>query len=1200
MRQTIWILIFAGIIINAQKNDGSFDKKSSQEKGDSGTSISSKNNFNAETKVRRPTNNIPFLPQNAEFSRPLNFPHIQLLPGEVEALENNGNIVNAPTRSQKTGSHKFEKEISSHTSQLHSHMIANSGEDDLASEVVTSRNIQAPPTVNKSGRQKSSKHSKENSMGNPNLPLLQVDPPQAPGLAPFDKTKGSSISIDNHHFPSVPKIADLDHNGHTSQVEEINVEDQLPEIPSKMKTQIPQESVGGLNPHPEDHGMFDSEKFANLVNDKFSYIIKNLTESGYLSEKDQIDENLLKNISNSFAEFVEKTLKLHTTTNLMNDNKADQEQILDMGADQVIADFKNKLAIPIFGPPGHTDVVERRQGHSEDNIDVENGQKKPVIDRVAKIPKTHNVPVVKLAQEKPISSVALGTGVERKVFNPNKKVEVTDQEPGINESTENKEGSGETVAPIRRPLKSQQGLFPTDEQAGPGLLVPPLEKGDNNRSPKIGIVREPPKRPFNPKVPVEQETESFGQNPQEPSEIGNGTIVPGQSEENIASKSISPQENSTPIEQEQSQNISSKEFPLKGKIVPEFAAEERVSEIVTETTPLILIRIPVENVTVQVVQDTPKVLFGQSNGSATEIWGSTSKLETTTTDIPDLLSFIDGKFANVPTLRMPANVDSSTQSTLIFSSNVSQSSQAQSGEFTATIEVGNTSTNDSTFPTPPSWGTFVKNFSDEEATSTISSLDNSTVTTATESIQSNQSNETSSFLNTTQTMHPAFILGETEETESESSTQTSASFSSSTFENVTVSTSEFGNTSFSFGVTLAENGSESSTSNETISSNSTEAFSILTSESGIGTQTQTIQPETNVSMIAIGPGFQTQSIMIGTDSSTQPSTDVINTSMVITTNSEMGSTTDFSMNLTTVSIPENITNATVTATTEKSEESVSWNLRLTSIDWDSGLNDKDSWQYKNLFEAIYPDLEKTFQGILKDNYVKTTIKRFSPGSVIVSGKTESRTKIDYQQFTDEFEKSLKAMSYKLSHYAVDPNSVNVDNPGSSAPQRIDATTKTGGGLPGYAIAIIVVAIAVLAVLLAAGFYVRRYRTRRLREDNYMVDEETMNGLAGRAVKNWQQQPPLNGAGGGAPPPRPQRIHNGAHNNGAGAARAPRAEMSASMNIYEMKDQQPALPAVTGQAVAHVNQAYQGDTRSNGRSFQDVELQVPRNEESSKH
>uniref|UniRef100_A0A915IKK8 Uncharacterized protein n=1 Tax=Romanomermis culicivorax TaxID=13658 RepID=A0A915IKK8_ROMCU len=240
-------------------------------------------------------------------------------------------------------------------------------------------------------------------------------------------------------------------------------------------------------------------------------------------------------------------------------------------------------------------------------------------------------------------------------------------------------------------------------------------------------------------------------------------------------------------------------------------------------------------------------------------------------------------------------------------------------------------------------------------------------------------------------------------------------------------------------------------------------------------------------------------------------------------------------------------NVTTTPGGKPVQGTAAWRLRLTDVAWDSSLNDKMSWQYRKLYDNVYPDLKDMFTDILKDNYAGTTIERFSAGSVIVSGKTESYDKVDNAQFGDSLDKQLKNRNTLCSV------------PGGSSPQVAPKTSTAG--MPGYVIAIIVAAVAVLGAILIGAYFIRRRRNRQ-RENTYMIDEETMNGAAKSLQGVQPQQRPL-----------------GASRNGGGGGGSNRAEQVASINMYEMKDN-PGAGAPGGQAAqtgqANTNFGYQDD------------------------
>jgi len=123
----------------------------------------------------------------------------------------------------------------------------------------------------------------------------------------------------------------------------------------------------------------------------------------------------------------------------------------------------------------------------------------------------------------------------------------------------------------------------------------------------------------------------------------------------------------------------------------------------------------------------------------------------------------------------------------------------------------------------------------------------------------------------------------------------------------------------------------------------------------------------------------------------------------------------------------------------------------------------------------------------------------------------------------------------------------------------------------------------LALIVIAAVVVIKRRKRQASRDNYMVDEETMNG----GPKSW-------------PPNRANPTQGQQHSNRTNGLSNGRDQYS-GVNMYEMKE-----PAATQQN-AHMNYRYQPDRPANGhgahgRSVTEIHINETNvdNEAASKH
>jgi len=1003
-------------VLRAQKNHGSSfdDDKTSQDKFVEHT------NFNNDEKLQPQPPPLPLPPaissrenfgpqqQHIDSSFPAN--NFQLLPPmesqpvtfvdrSQQQLTNQQNFPPAPASSvaknqqlQKSTLFKSEKSSKNvnndrlQTKSSAEHMEPSSS-SQLEGPELLQPEVQQPAKMPTKPRKmpKPSSNKEEQQPAGPQEQFLQVEPPVAPPMPSKNKI-GGNLNIDSGHFPALPKIADLGpQHGHDFQVEQIQIEDQIPVDMMTNKTiMLPvNRKVPAPPNHPpkvdvdehEDpqHNPFDANKFANLVNEKFSYIIKNLSESGYLSVMDIADENVIKNISNSFAEYVEKTLKFHPVNAAPG---GDQEQILDIGAGHVITDFKNRLAIPIFGPPGHTngngEIVEAKPAPISRPVDKSTGKSIGTADRNfvvhEKLDKTNLSP--KLSLEKPTTLPAFG-GMATKVFQP--------------PAEQNQEDEEEHLVPIPPQPDKTKNMFISGQQGGSKPVIP-VQK--TRSRPSVAGAEE---------IPVDES----GNGPQPPVVFGGlpfnlaNRTRPIQIPENSrffgAVTETEPTVNPPKIggSEEPNKDQSGEIIPPKSK--PEFAAEQHETEEVVQkaTTPLVLVKIPVQNATAFVVPDIPKIQFGErptfpvpriNNVDSTMV----------TEEVPDLLRFVNGSFANVPPLRMPPNKAIGTTSetalppgtkpdleqvaTSRSSSGFNRSIiQPSSGESTSSLESDNITTSQvnlsevTTFPTPPNWNftdtiettsTGVTSFGESSAATLIFSKETWNVSsseflsTATESTGSGNSTESidnsSALLNNVSSTHPAFILGETEEVTNFTAEHITGSISSSTtepslLENATgilgnVST-ETDNSSLTTSIFGTETSIETTTGTIFISTTSIDNISETSNLT-------TPPPNTDFPPIS-NETVSSSSVVSETKSSTEPTP-----TMVFNFTTFNGNTSDGTE-------PNNVTlvSMVLLTSTEKPAEGVaSWKLKLTSIEFDTGLNDKNSWQYKNLYETIYPEV----------------------------------------------------------------------------------------------------------------------------------------------------------------------------------------------------------------------------------------------------
>ncbi|VDP14963.1 unnamed protein product [Soboliphyme baturini] len=130
-------------------------------------------------------------------------------------------------------------------------------------------------------------------------------------------------------------------------------------------------------------------------------------------------------------------------------------------------------------------------------------------------------------------------------------------------------------------------------------------------------------------------------------------------------------------------------------------------------------------------------------------------------------------------------------------------------------------------------------------------------------------------------------------------------------------------------------------------------------------------------------------------------------------------------------MPEATTTTTTEQTTATSPGSsslvprnyFSWSLSFKDIAWNIALRDPSSWQYKRLYEDLQPQLAKVFKSVLKNDFLATTIKNFSEGSVTVNGETDTVRSLETKPLMKNFNDFLSQASYYIGVHEINPSSI---------------------------------------------------------------------------------------------------------------------------------------------------------------------------------
>lgn len=467
--------------------------------------------------------------------------------------------------------------------------------------------------------------------------------------------------------------------------------------------------------------------------------------------------------------------------------------------------------------------------------------------------------------------------------------------------------------------------------------------------------------------------------------------------------------------------------------------------------------------------------------------------------------------------------ESSIDNTTVVSSNATDDNDTVSYESTTWSSVDNT-TDNSTF---------------EEATTSISSdnatdIDNTTADTTLE-----PENTTAEFTlesdNTTAEMT----------TESENATFVETSTEWSVSDNTTELTTE----SYTDG-NVTDYGETTSGSAENVTD-----IDWLSSTTEISETTES-ENETDTTLLVI---------------STDSETSTISTTTELTTGYE-----------TTTTMQETTTIATTTTTTSFGVTyPVTWEFKIMDP-WKNQYGDKQSSEYQQLSSNLKTNLKTIFSGILGNKFASTDITKFSEGSVVVVGSTDTTEGISTEELGNNFyDEVVNKRDKMIGSHEVDPASIKFNGLTVSKAQLQGApgTAKMPGYVIGIIAALVIVCI-ICAIIALIIFQQKRHRSHRLNDDDYMFDDEVgSDGLNGVAVKHWQSQ--------GATPQRPNDAVTNGRDGYSGVNmyemtenNTPRGGNTRSMMPLPPKEDEVGIQAVQIEGVNNnqTNYGYQPETR----------------------